>query len=399
MFKKLIDGYHRFQRFKALNQQKFPVAFYSEMGSDRIYFEEMITRLLTDHHQPVLYLTSSEKDPMLAYPHPDFHPLYIGAGTLRNLAFRDLNVKVFVMTLPDLETYELKRSVNPVHYVYVFHSLVSTHMIYRDKAFDAYDTIFCVGPHHEVELREAEQLFGLKEKTFVPHGYPRIDKIMADYQSYLQTATSSADKYLVDVLIAPSWGENSITNQCLHPVIQILLDNGYKVTFRPHPMTGRDEPKRIEQVQEAFADNNNFQLDLDIANPESLYRSDIMISDWSGVALEFSLVTEKPVLFIDIPRKMNNKNFGRFQAVPVEVSLREQLGGVVSPDHLEQLPLTLAQLLKQPPHTIADIRSQLIYNIGNSSEVGAAQIAAIANAHITGQRQEFRSIEAVGLSQ
>ena len=31
-----------------------------------------------------------------------------------------------------------------------------------------------------------------------------------------------------------------------------------------------------------------------------------MVSDWSGVAMEFAFGLERPVLFIDVPRKTNN---------------------------------------------------------------------------------------------
>src|SRR5438093_13437904 len=57
--------------------------------------------------------------------------------------------------LTDLDAYHLMRSAAyPVHYVYVFHSMVSSHMVFRPKAYDAYDTILCVGPHHTREIRQ-----------------------------------------------------------------------------------------------------------------------------------------------------------------------------------------------------------------------------------------------------
>ena len=372
-----IQDFQNFQVFGKWNKQRLPIGFYSEMGSDRIYFEEMIHRLVEEYKQPVLYLTSSDKDPMLAYAHPDFHTVNIGSGLFRNMAFRDLNVKLFVMTLPDLEAYELKRSINPVHYAYVFHSLVSTHMIYRDYAFDAYDTIFTVGPHHETEIREAERLFNLKPKAFVPHGYPRIDQILKDYEQYQKTVPARDLNEPVKVLIAPSWGPNSISSLCLEPLIQHLLNAGLDVTYRPHPMTHREDAPRMDNVQKRFGGNALFHFDADIANADSLFASDVMISDWSGVALEFALATGKPVLYIDIPRKLQNTRFEKFQSVPVEVSLREQLGAVVSPDAIDTVPARIAEImgsLSERQQTIARLKTELVYNLGRSSEVGAAEL-------------------------
>ena len=65
-----------------------------------------------------------------------------------------------IMTMPDLETFHIKRSKShPVHYIYMFHSMVSTHLVYRKSAFDNYDTIFCVGEHHLDEIQNTEKYY------------------------------------------------------------------------------------------------------------------------------------------------------------------------------------------------------------------------------------------------
>ena len=42
---------------------------------------------------------------------------------------------------------------------------------------------------------------------------------------------------------------------------------------------------------------------------KSFDKADLMISDWSGVAFEFAFGLEKPVIFIDLPKKINNSDF------------------------------------------------------------------------------------------
>ena len=70
-----------------------------------------------------------------------------------------------VMTMPDLETFYVKRSkIYPVHFVYIFHSLSSTHYIYRKTAFDNFDTIFCTGNYQIIEIQEREKKFNLEKK-------------------------------------------------------------------------------------------------------------------------------------------------------------------------------------------------------------------------------------------
>ena len=57
-----------------------------------------------------------------------------------------------------------------------------------------------------------------------------------------------------------------------------------------------------------------------------------MVSDWSGAALEYAFGLERPVLFVDVPRKVNNPEYERLGIEPFEASVREQIGRVVAPE-------------------------------------------------------------------
>ena len=117
-----------------------------------------------------------------------------------------MDVDVVVMTMPDLNQFQIKRSRFSVHYVYVQHSLVSLHMIYRKGAFDHFDTVFCSGDHHIAEIRAMESKYKLPRKNLVKHGYGRLDSILSERA---RRRRSSADRPAVKkhVLIAPSLGE------------------------------------------------------------------------------------------------------------------------------------------------------------------------------------------------
>ncbi len=84
---------------------------------------------------------------------------------MRTVFFSTLDVDILAMTMPDLETFHIKRSQNGVHYAFVPHSIVSTHMVYRNGAFDHFDTVFCAGPHHVAEVRKHEAMRNLPKKT------------------------------------------------------------------------------------------------------------------------------------------------------------------------------------------------------------------------------------------
>jgi len=49
--------------------------------------------------------------------------------------------------------------------------MVSTHRVYREHAFDAYETIFCLGEHHIKEIRKTEQVYNLSKKILLNINY------------------------------------------------------------------------------------------------------------------------------------------------------------------------------------------------------------------------------------
>ena len=65
-----------------------------------------------------------------------------------------------------------------MRYLYVFHSMGSTHMVDHANSYDHYDSLFCVGPHHVAEISRREQLHGLPPKHLFAHGYPRLERLV-----------------------------------------------------------------------------------------------------------------------------------------------------------------------------------------------------------------------------
>jgi len=166
------------RRFNKLDQKDRTIVFYAEDASSYVHFEAIINELTETHQESICYVTSSLEDPILHSNNNRIRSFYIGLGGIRTYFFLNLKADIMVMTMPDLESFHIKRSkAYPVHYVYLFHSIVSTHMIYRKGAFDHYDTIFCVGPHHEEEIRAAEKYYGLASKNLVQYGYGRLDSL------------------------------------------------------------------------------------------------------------------------------------------------------------------------------------------------------------------------------
>jgi YidC/Oxa1 family membrane protein insertase len=142
-------------------------------------------------------------------------------------------------------------------------------------------------------------------------------------------------------------------------------------------MSVRQQKPVIDRIRSKFGSHPRFSLELDVRSSQSLHEADVMISDWSGAALEFALGLERPVLFIDTPRKVNNRDYARLQCEPLEVLIRPQVGVVVSPQDLGEIPSQVATLCAhrdQFVERIREARARWIYNLGSSGRVGATAV-------------------------
>lgn len=351
--KNLID-------FSRLPKQSRRLTFYSEGKNYWPHLEGLIREVLVLSDHTVTYVSSDENDPGLYFEHPNYIAFLIDEGFVRNWFFENIETDVMVMTMPDIDQFQVKRSKNNVHYVYVQHSLVSLHMVYREGAFDFYDTIFCAGPHHVSEIRAIEKLRNLPKKELVEHGYARLDSILAEAK--IRTK-ENAPNVPLHALIAPSWGDNgTIESGAGIKLVAGLLNQGYRVTLRPHPQTVKFYSSMVNSIVEKFSGNLMFSYERNVAGQDSLHDSDFMISDWSGAALDYAFGLKKPVLFVDVPRKVNNHNYQDIEIEPFEVGIRSKVGSIIDVDSL-----VFEQLLIEGQINFDD----LVFNLGTSNNVGA----------------------------
>ncbi len=363
-----------------LSKSGIGIAFYSEGNAFNGFLRPVIKALTTDLDLEICYLTSDPNDTFLLDPSHNVTPVYIGWGSAMTYAFQTLKFDVLVMTMPDLNSFHIKRSLHPVHYIYLQHSLVSSHMVYRTGAFDHFDTIFCSGPHQIAEIREWESINGLAAKDIYEHGYAPLETIMQGFKAHLQSSPSTSKSRRV--LLAPSWGPEGVIDRGAAPLIESLLEAGHYVTLRTHPHSMRTSFAKIEELKKTFTPHPNFDIDQDTSMFDSLYDTDVLVSDWSGIALEYGLGLERPIIFIDVPRKVNNPRYTELENIPFEVTAREQLGVVLSPDKLDTAA-DLVALLSEDQQRFAEqarqLRNDYVFNLGKSAKVGADLINKIAH--------------------
>ena len=383
----LISGWKGWRRFKKLPWDWRNIVVYSESGQDWHQFSGFIEQLNGPLGRKLCYVTSDRQDPGLQRTHENFHAIFIPEGLFLTIFFQVNQSDLFVLTMMDLQNLQLKRSTYPVHYVYLFHSMGSTHMVDNENSFDHYETLFCAGPHQLAEIRKREELKDLASKQLFDYGHPRLEEVIEQGRSYNVRKLPGES---ATVLIAPTWGVDSIFNTCGEELIAVLLAAGYRVIMRPHYQSNRQIPEVIAEVRKAFEGDDRFEYIGQMGETDSILRSDILVSDWSAMALEYSMGLEKPVLFIDVPRRIRNPNWQELEIEPIETTIREQVGEIVSPEALQDAPAAIERLLSDPQRfrgKMRELRETMVFRLGHSIPDGAAEIARLADERLAARRQ------------
>ncbi len=118
---KLLRHIKNLVDFLQLPKEQREITFYSEGENYWPHLEALVKTLLAMTGNHICYISSSDTDPGLLLDHKNFHAFKTDEGFVRNWLFENIETKVMVMTMPDLNQFQVKRSKHKVHYVYVQH--------------------------------------------------------------------------------------------------------------------------------------------------------------------------------------------------------------------------------------------------------------------------------------
>lgn len=345
------------------------IVFYSESAIYYLYYESFIEHLLNDSYETITYITSDPGDPVIDKASQRFRVYYISNAMMAfTTGLLDADNLVFTMT--DLGNYHIRRSTKDVNHIYIFHAIMSTHMIYSKEAFDHYDAIFCVGPYQVKEIRAREKHYGLRKKALIEVGYPLLEKLHAEH---MQERVKKNVKDKPVLLVAPTWSEGNLFEICMDELIERLLAASFTVVLRPHPETYKRNRSSINQIIAKYRYQENFELETALTSVANFHRADLLITDWSGIALEYAFGTERPVLFINTPQKIHNREYEKIGLEPIEVSLRGKIGRQVEPDEISSIAAAVKEVLANGLYyqdEIISAREENIFNWGRSTEIG-----------------------------
>lgn len=353
------------------------IVFYSEKNGFYKYYKDIIEEIIRRTNIVIHYITSDPEDEVFGMESGQFKPYYIGEHRMIVLMMK-METDIMVMTTPDLENFQLKRSYvqKDIEYIYVPHDVNSVNLAFHKDALDHYDTVFTSGPKNKSEIAEREKKYGLPAKNLVEWGSSVIDNMTTAYDAMLKEDVAGEQKDKT-VLIAPSWQKDNILDSCIEGMLDQLIETSYHIIVRPHPQYVRHYEGRIDALAEKYqAYDIVFQKDF--SSNKTVYMADLLVTDWSSIAFEYSFSTLKPVLFIDTPMKILNPDYQELTTVPIDIELRNRIGISIKPEHVEdQLRDAVDKLLfdqQFSTDSMQKLKEEYIYSNGESGKAGAKYI-------------------------
>ena len=347
------------------NDGKEEIVFFTDSKRYENIFRPLCDEM-EKRNQNVLYLTASPDDPMLERNYDHIRTEFIGEGNKAFVRMNFMRASIVLSSTPGLDVYQWKRSRDVDWYVHVLHAPNDVTM-YRMFGLDYYDAVLVSGEYQIRELREMEKLRGLPEKEAVMAGLPGMD----DQYRKLQESGTPAKGTEATVLLAPSWGPRGLLTVYGNRFIEKLLETSYHIIIRPHPQSLVSEKETIDFLRKEFPDSSQLEWNFDNDNFDVLNRSDILISDFSGVMFEFTLVFGKPLIYTDVSFDKDPYDSGWLEEEPWTFTSLPKLGVQLTEDNFDRIGEMIESCLNSAElkEGREQARRETWANIGHSAEI------------------------------
>ena len=318
--KKLIKNIKEFfliiKNIRQINKDKPKIIFFSENKAYLKYAHVLIDVIKKIHPNQIYYVSSDINDRVKDI---SIKNIYIGKGALMQFFFLTIKGENMFLTMTDLDNTVVKKNSFIKNYIYFFHGAVSTTKVYTSTAFDNYDTILCNGDYHVKEIELREKSHKLKKKKLIKLGYP-----------YFEYLNHKLDKNDVkdEILLAPSWNKNKkyFINENFEKILDNLINSGFKVRFRPHPENLKRSQKYLNSIKNKF-NGKMFIYDDNPENYKAFEKAKCLITDNSGITIEYFLLMKRPIIYLDDFPKIHNTQIENFKDLEtIEDSVKNKFG-------------------------------------------------------------------------
>ena len=304
------------------NEKFFDIGFFSE---NEFIFQYLSGYIYKKASKKKIVLISFEK---IELSSKENIKLFIfKTNFFREILFLTIKLKFLYSSTPDLNNSLFKRSkFSKCKYIYLQHSLIGLIAGYNQDAFKSFDAIQAIHKYQYEEIKEISKKYNLKIRAF-----------KGKYNFLKYKISSSIKKPKAEVLIAPSWNTKFYELKCHVLLSNLLKEKKISFFIRPHPMS-------IKKKEISLIELNNLKIDASIDKEIDFNQFSFLVSDWSGIFLEYAFLKNKKCFLINTPRKLLNNSFKHFSSKSIELEERENLANTYEIDQLKRLVDDIANL-------------------------------------------------------
>lgn len=354
-------------RTKASADNALPICIFSE-GKRYWNVFKPICDEFENRGKDLHYLTMNEDDPVLSSGYKHIHASFIGEGNKGIAKMNLLNADIVLSTTPGLDVFQWKRSKGVTYYVHLPHMASDINM-YKMFGLVFYDAVILSGQYQVDQIRRLEDKLHLPVKETKLVGIPYLDAM----KERLDKTGPVTGKYEPVILLAPSWGVNGILSIYGASFIENLVKTGYKVIIRPHPQSFTSEKEIIDDLMAKFPDSDKLNWNRDSDNFDVLNEADILISDFSGVIFDFTLVFNKPVIYTEPNYDKSQYDCSWDDVELWTMDILPKIGRELTKDNFEHIGDLVKECLSgSEAQSLAEgrdlAREQTWYDIGNGAK-------------------------------
>ncbi len=349
------------------------VVFHSEGGKYWQVFQPVLAAL-EDRGVSCAYVTPDAADPALRWKAKGFTAVHPGREVMTIAYMNAVRAAMVVSTTPSLDVYMLRRSRGVKHYSHLFHAPTDV-AFYEKFAFDYYDSLLTVGSFQQRSVRELERRRGLGEKELLETGCPYYDYMLDEMKALAPRETSR-----LTVLYAPAWGQRSSVLKYGTAVIDALARAGIRTIFRPHPQFYVSHLDIIRDIERKLAGSDVVEIDRNRTGMSSMHRSDVMITDLSGVLFDYAFLFERPIILANSEADVGGQEGEDLSGEIWDIAVSKRLARCLADDEVGRIPDIVAQANAdglRSAGTIRAVRDGELYNFGRAGRAAADNIARV----------------------
>ena len=317
-------------------KREYNVVVYSEGGQYWNVFHPIL-RELDARGIPTMFFTSRNDDPGLAVDFTNVEKKFIGEGHNAFFVLNKIKAKMVLMTTPGLGVLQIKRSKGVKHYSHITHA-TGTCFSYKAFSLDYFDSVLVGGTADRDLIAELEEKRRSAKKQVEMIGSTYLDELRAKLKNSGYVYNMFSEKKTT-VLVSPTWGSHGLLSKYGQKLLKTLSDCGtFNIIVRPHPQSFISEKNLMEELMKNFPETENLKWDREKDGLNSMFHSDIMISDFSGIIFDYLFLFERPVLTFKSQFEKRGREAMDLKDDSYDIKILDRIGKTLTESDISEIP-------------------------------------------------------------